>query len=693
MKEIANKIITYFKNAFSSKENAWAFVKKLLVFLPPLMLTVAYIILISTVKKLPKTEFIIVTALTLISIASSLLKALDEKLIKNILGGIFLAVIPYLIYVVVESFLHNKLFFEATANHITYLNVLFYYLFAILLLTITTRLDVALILTTLIPSALGIANYMSLQARDLPIYPWDILSAGTAMSVLDNYKIIFSPTFKFCIFCVFAIVLLSIQLNFRFKFKKLYIGIIPALAAIICFVGYIAEINDIFKTESNAAKEGYYPYLFSATYLYKHNGTPVTFIYTLKYLKLSPPQGYDVDDLKDLYEQYKAEAEADAEAKDDNVKPNIIVIMNEAFSEPGVLGSFTTNVDYMPFIHSIMNGEVSNTDSGYLYVSVKGGNTPNSEFEFLTGTSMAFLPTGSIPYQQFLHEDTLSIVSQLNSLGYKTIGMHNYYGSGWQRDEVYEYFGFDEIIFNSDFKNKSYIRSYLSDRSMYNEIIRLQNEKAEGEPLFVFGVTMQNHGDYPNSSNKNFIPNVKVLDNDRSYISYLNNYLSLLYESDVAFENLVEYYSTVDEPTVIIMFGDHQTNDHVMYPILSATGIDMANADLETQQQRYKTPYIMWSNYDMNAEKMPDEMSLSYLGGLLMDACGIPLTPFQIWQKELIPEYPIVNAFCYVDKYGNFKSIADIESVPMMSTFSKLQYNLIFDRKHTVKQLFQPVIK
>ena len=76
-------------------------------------------------------------------------------------------------------------------------------------------------------------------------------------------------------------------------------------------------------------------------------------------------------------------------------KPNIIVIMNEAFSDPSVLGDFTTNEDYMPFVHSLLDG-ADNTISGHLNVSVKGGNTANTEFEYLTGASMAFLPYGSI---------------------------------------------------------------------------------------------------------------------------------------------------------------------------------------------------------------------------------------------------------------------------------------------------------
>ena len=108
---------------------------------------------------------------------------------------------------------------------------------------------------------------------------------------------------------------------------------------------------------------------------------------------------------------------------DNAQKPNIIVIMNEAFSDPSVLGDFTTNEDYMPFVHSLLDG-ADNTISGHLNVSVKGGNTANTEFEYLTGASMAFLPYGSIPYQQYVKKETPSMASYLSSLGYYTIAMH-----------------------------------------------------------------------------------------------------------------------------------------------------------------------------------------------------------------------------------------------------------------------------
>lgn len=634
-------------------------------------------------------QIITMTFFLIIALGLPILENVGNEYAIKIIKLVFTSSAPLAIFYFVERYMHDP--FDATPMKVQalLLNLGFYYSALLLVTAITTRTDVAFTVITIVPMVLGIANNISMQTRDLPIYPWDILSAKTAMTVVDNYHINFTPSFLFATFSLIAIIIISYKINIRLKYKLKWLYFVPVIASVIIFSSYIAIINSIFRTEANASKKGFYPYLFSASYLYKYNGTPVSFIYTLKFLNLSPPQGYDIEDIEKLYTEYQEKAKADAEEKKDAVRPNIIVIMNEAFSDPSILGDFRTNTSYMPFISSLVNsGEAV---MGNVMVSVKGGNTPNSEFEFLTGTSMAFLPSGSIPYQQYIDGKTQTFVSQMNSLGYYTIGMHNYHATGWERNEIYQDFGFDKIMFNEDMKYQEFIRSYLSDYSLYKEIFDIQESKSKDDPMFLFAVTMQNHGDYPNSKNGNFIPSVNVLDNNFAYVSYLNNYLSLIRESDYAFEKLINYYENCDEPTVILMFGDHQPNDHVVSPILKANGINLSSATLEQQQGRYFTPYIMWSNYDIDMSGMPERLSLNYLAAILADACDIPLTPFQLWQMEMFNEYPMMNAFCYVDKNGVYHSVADIKNINILQTLNKIQYNLVFDRKQTVKKFFDVV--
>ena len=274
--------------------------------------------------------------------------------------------------------------------------------------------------------------------------------------------------------------------------------------------------------------------------------------------------------------------------------------------------------------------------------------------------------------------------------------MHPYPGSGWERDEVYPRLGFDGMYFYSDFKGAERVRSYVSDSGMYKKLISLYEEKrasGDTDPQFFFGVTMQNHGSYKKVSG--FTPDVTVdglnINSSSTYYE-LASYLSLIKRSDEALSELINYFNSIDEPTIILMFGDHQPNDYVVRPILSMNGIkDISAEDLETQQLRWQTPYIVWANYGVAGENehFVTTTSLNYLGMMLMKTAGITLTPFQNWQlTELLPNYPVINANCYVTSDLVFHSVKDIYSEDMLSLFAKLQYNLLFDKKNTVTGLF-----
>ena len=181
-----------------------------------------------------------------------------------------------------------------------------------------------------------------------------------------------------------------------------------------------------------------YPFLFTPAYMTKVNGMAVTFAMDLKFVAVDKPDGYSRQKAKELLDSYSgtddnSDAANNTAITDKSDYPNIIVVMDEAFSDLSVLGDFDTNTDYMPFVHSLEKGN-ENTITGYLNTSVCGGNTADTEFEFLTGNTMAFLPVGSIPYQQYIKSTTPSLASYLKSIGYATYAQHPYYSSGWNRD-------------------------------------------------------------------------------------------------------------------------------------------------------------------------------------------------------------------------------------------------------------------
>ena len=358
-----------------------------------------------------------------------------------------------------------------------------------------------------------------------------------------------------------------------------------------------------------------------------------------------------------------------AAASDGEELPNIIVIMDEAFSDPAILGDFTVNQDYMPFVHSLLDG-AENTVSGWLNVSVLGGNTANTEFEYLTGNTMAFLPQGSIPYQQYIKGETPSLASHLAGLGYQTVAMHPYNASGWDRDTVYPAMGFSEMYFLPDFDNAAKVRNYVSDQSDFEKIVEIYENKGDN-PLFLFNVTMQNHSSYTESFD-NFDPQIEVEGGSQT----LNNYLSLLSLSDAALGELISYFEEQEEDTIIVFFGDHQTTNSVIEPILKQNGKSSSTLTEEEQADRYKVPFFIWANFDIE-EETGVETSVNYLGAKTLLAAGVPMDGYFTYLSVFSETVPVISANHVTLADGTFTN-ADDQS-ELLSDYKGYQYYRLFD--------------
>ena len=591
---------------------------------------------------------------------------------------------PYLAYTMQESFYYSVK--DMNAGMFEY-NLLFVYLVELFILALTWSPRWALFGTTLMCGVLGVTQYAVMLYRFTPIMPWDILSIGTGLSVVDNYEFVWNEKIKIWVAVYIAMLIVSLVL--LAKPKKPRIGKWPVriLCAVLCLFmvgGYVDQSSD----EDFQNKMGYYPYLFTPTVVYRRNGFYFSFTSLLKYLNIEEPKGYDPDKLADEAndlieaERQKGQAEIDEE----NKMPNIIVIMNEAFSDIEVHGDIDTDgVEIMPFINSL----TENTVKGWAYSSVKGGNTPNSEFEFLTGDTMAFLPAGSIPYQQYLKGETPNFMSQLANLGYKTYGVHPYNASGWQRDTVYPMLGISESFFNRDFLYPKRVRSYISDESVYDMIKDLANQnRGTGKPTAVFAVTMQNHGGYTDGHTwGNFEQDVEIYNIRSTSASRVSTYMSLIKLSDSAFEGLVQSYENDSTPTVILMFGDHQPNDSVTTPVLNAFGKSKVPANMEELAAQYVVPFVMWANYDI-AEQSEVVTSLNYLNIFLTEAAGIELSGYQLFRRGLMEEYPVVTANFAIDADGNIITVDDMQG-ENVETYKKLQYAHLFDRDRILNNFYE----
>ena len=553
-------------------------------------------------------------------------KAFQYKIKSKILTTVLILLIPMAALMLMESYTHVP--WDLTPA-IFLLNLLGYYLIYLLGTFVFGSVAGGYTFATLLFMCCGLANYCVVCFRSSPIVPWDIYSIRTAVSVADNYNI--DITGKLVAVIAGFLVLTVAGRMLPGKVKKVRIRLAALVLSTFCLFGYVRAVG------SNAVIEAadLDTTLFTPNVLYRNNGLLGGFVGNIRFLKVEKPDGYSAKAAEEIAENYQTQETATPVEK----LPNIIVIMNEAFSDLSVFGDFSVSEDYMPFIHSLNK----NVLKGHAYVSVKGGNTANSEFEFLTGDSMAFMPTGSVPYQQYVKNKIPGMPSRLKELGYTTTAIHPYYGSGWCRNIVYPLLGFDNMIFKDAFTSPKKIRNYISDESAFQKIIDLYEEKGADDRLFTFEVTMQNHGGYSKDTD-DFEESVYLTDelSQGTQVRAAEKYLTLIQKSDEAFQELVEYFEKEKEPTIILMFGDHQPSDYITNVILRELGLNRDESQ-DVYFDNYIVPYIMWANYEMDTTQT-ENISLNYLGGLLMEKAGIGLTGYQQFLKEMQTQFPVITA-------------------------------------------------
>lgn len=572
---------------------------------------------------------------------------------------IFALVIPLGCFYTFETLTHQMSTMIELAKR---LNIAFYYWLFLFVFFIAGRTSISMAICVSAIAIIGVGNYFVVMFRSNPIVPWDIYSFETAMSVADNY--VFSVDWALAEHIAMFILMLIVGVRTNIRLNKKILR--PILTVAMCIPAYF-YISYLWQ-DNLEGNTGLNDTLFNAKYMHSKDGFFVSFILDIHFLQIEEPKNYsDEYALSLLNEQEVEKVETPEEL------PDIIAIMDETFSDPAVLGEFETNKDYMPFVHSILRGEVANTISGYTDVSVLGGNTANSEFEFLTGNSMAFFPNGSVPYLQYIRDGISTIVPQLEEYGYTTYGTHPYRAKGWNREFIYDLMGFDYRYFQGSFPFEDKLRNYVSDEADFKSILEWRNN-TEG-PFFMFNVTMQNHSNYGGDFD-NFDPQIVAKFKNTYSNKYLNKYLSLMYETDQDVASLLSELSQSDRKTIVVFWGDHQPNDYVVRPIYKEYGLDFDNQTYEQQQQRQKTPFFIWANYDIQ-EQTNVEISLNYLNILLFETAGLQLDEYQTFRKNLWQgQIPMMNAVGYRNDDGDLVEYDDApeEIQNLLNEYQNIQY-------------------
>ncbi len=515
----------------------------------------------------------------------------------------------------------------------------------------------AIILGSAVPLAFGIINAITYYARGNGISPADITALRTAADVVGNYELRFTGWMLIAVSAWAGGVFLIAGLHITPSPRRGHLALGTGLAAVLLAFTLHFALKPIRPL--SWGREGVV-----------NNGFVLNFCIQLNELLPSRPAGYSLEAV------HREEARVGETLPAPETMPTVIVVMNEAFSDLSVYGELETDIPVTPFLDSLREDTVR----GYALVSVYGGTTPNSEYEFLTGNSMAFFGAFEIPFMQRIHAPCYSLARYMNSLGYTSSAAHPMPGSNWRRSSVYSFLGFEKSLFEEDYPAGPTRAGYPLDTLVYDELL-CELDKQDG-PGFHFAVTVQNHGPY--TLGGDFEERVTLLN---AVSAEANEYLTCVHESDRAFGRFVQELQSREEPVIVLMYGDHHPKEEQsLIRALHGSGLET----LDEQELSYMVPYIIWANFDID-EQGPALTSLNYLSVLLLERAGLPQPPYNRFLQQVQESIPAMNAFGYYSTTENRFLTTDQakgEEKALLDVYEILVYNAVFDRENRSEVFF-----
>ena len=597
----------------------------------------------------------------------------------NILVFLLMPVVSYLAFEYVTGNL-PLILPEMAALNILWMAVIYLAAFSFFQ---TTRIAVPL--ASVLLFVVSLAETFVISFRGTPIMIWEVLAFSTAMTVAGNYVFEITEEMKFV---GIALLVLNLVLWFfpvRVKgWKKRVLSGCGGIGMAVCFGAYFFMRTVPLKgLEIN---------MWAMSDTYQQYGYILSTAVSLKYMVVKPPYGYSTTRLDEIYNQIQdADGSEEGDAQDNQeasaITPvNLICIMNESLSELKVVGDFTTNQEYFPFLNSLEE----NTVKGSLCVPVFGSMTSNTEFEFLIGDSIALLPSGTIAYQFYVKPVVCSLVSTLKDQGYYSVAMHPFPKENWNRDKCYNNMGFDEFLDYDSYGDSILIRNYVSDLSDYQKIVQaVENKESPDDRMFVFNVTMQNHGGY-DAAYDDFTQDVCLTGSNQGKYPKADQYLSLMKRSDEALQYLLEYFEDCDQPTMIVMFGDHQPGIEDEF-FDEVAGKASSQFTAPEQLIWYQTPFIIWTNYQQPSQDM-GKLGAVYLSSYMLKLAGLELTPYHKFLLGMSEYLPVIHPIGVFEPDGTYYSWQEAESgqcpyQDLVMEYEYLVYNHSMDSR-TVTKLF-----
>ncbi len=355
-------------------------------------------------------------------------------------------------------------------------------------------------------------------------------------------------------------------------------------------------------------------YFGNVAFAYQDYGLPYCFMTSLFNTGINQPEGYTEEKITEINPEYTLQKVKAPKKKER--QPNIILIQWESFFDTDEVGWIRPNKDVLPNFHK-WEKEFS---TGYFKAPSVGAGTANTEFEVLTGMNMRSFGPGEYPFKTILKEETCeSAASALGEIGYTSFAFHNNGGNFYSRADVYNNLGFDYYI-SKEFMN---ILQYTENGWAKDMVLPRYMEQALDSTKgrdFLFTVTVQGHGDYPE---KRIIEHPEITlegIEDEAVKNKWEYFCNQMYETDKVLGELTEMLEKREEPTIVFIYGDH-------LPTMGLRESDVKSRYL------YNTNFLIWDN--MGLEKKDTNLAAYQVTAEVMDRLGIHSgTVFNYHQKR-----------------------------------------------------------
>ncbi len=361
--------------------------------------------------------------------------------------------------------------------------------------------------------------------------------------------------------------------------------------------------------------------------------------------------------------------------------PNVIFLQLESFYDVNNIEGYEYSAEPHP-IYSMLKEQLP---GGKLTVPSIGAGTANTEFEIITGMDVSLFGIAEYPYLSVLQNQTCeSMAYNAKDYGYATHVIHNHKGTFYDRNKVFPNLGFDTFssIENIPVTIRNQ-RNWGKDAMLLDPILDTLNS-TEGKDL-IYTISVQPHGRYPTEAKykkllKGQEPRIGVSGNEHNpENAAFTYYVNQLTEVDTFLGNLILELSFIDEPTILVFYGDHLPAFSVQqywklkegdcyqtdYMIWNNCGIDFSDAKDLTTYQLYS---YVFSKLGIDSGDV-NKLNRLYLDGNTADYHYLRHTyQYAIFEDKslknvasdiTVPDYPRVDT-----QYGVLKThISDIYTI------------------------------